>query len=102
MADAATVPQICCSFSSCCCSSVDKFSFKSLAYAGTLSRSSFRVIGCSHVGNGDPGPGVVRYDRGPGSAYVGTSKIYTTSVASPFFQLQGQSSSVCNASSTRR
>ena len=44
MADTATVPQICCSFSSCCCSSVDKFSFKSFAYVGTVSRSSLSVI----------------------------------------------------------
>jgi len=44
MAATATVPQICCSFSSCCCSSVDKFSFKSFAYVGTVSRSSLSVI----------------------------------------------------------
>src|SRR5271166_3753730 len=44
MAATATVPHSCCSLSSCCCSSVERFSFKSLAYAGTVSRSSLRFI----------------------------------------------------------
>src|SRR6266404_354715 len=44
IAVATIVPQVCCSFKSGCCFSDEKFSFKSRAYAGTVSISSSKFI----------------------------------------------------------